>query len=99
MAEAEDIVQAVELSQSKYCSTYATLRVRGKVLDISRDDALARVAARAATHFYPASLVDSQFATLESPVGEVGVLRVDAGEPVVRLQRQVSDWLHKEVYA
>ena len=68
-------------------------------LDISRADALERVAARAATHFYPASLVDSQFATLESPVGEAGVLRVDAGEPVVRLQRQVSDWLHKEVFA
>lgn len=67
-------------------------------LQIDRDEALKRVAARAATHFYPTSLVDSQFATLESPVGEPGVLAVDAREPVQRLQPQVSAWLHKEVF-
>ena len=66
-------------------------------LQIDRDEALKRVAARAATHFYPTSLVDSQFATLESPFGEPGVLAVDALEPVQRLQPQVSAWLHKEV--
>lgn len=43
-------------------------------LDLSREAALARVAARA-SHFFSASLVDSQFAALESPVAEPGVLR------------------------
>ncbi len=62
-------------------------------LDISPEHAMARVAARAASHFFSASLVDSQFATLESPVGEAGVLRVDALVPLVALQTQVCDWL------
>ena len=61
-------------------------------LDIARADAQARVAARAA-HFFSASLVDSQFATLEVPTGEPGVLRVDALAPLAQLQSQVSAWL------
>lgn len=63
-------------------------------MDISRDDALARVAGRGAGHFFPSTLVDSQFATLESPVGEPGVLRVEAASPLPPLQQQVSRWLH-----
>lgn len=47
-------------------------------LDIAPALARERVAARA-THFFNTALVDSQFATLESPVGEAGVLRLDAG--------------------
>ncbi len=65
-------------------------------LDISREAAQARVAARAATHFFSLSLVDSQFATLESPVGEPGVLRVDALLPIPQLQQQVAAWLRSE---
>lgn len=65
-------------------------------LDISRDHAMARVAARATSHFFSASLVDSQFATLESPVGEAGVLRVDALLPLGELQTQVCDWLNTQ---
>jgi gluconokinase len=61
-------------------------------LDIGRADAQARVAARAA-HFFSASLIDSQFATLEVPTGESGVLRVDAMAPLPQLQTQVSTWL------
>ena len=61
-------------------------------LDIGRADAHARVAARAA-HFFSASLIDSQFATLEVPTGEPGVLRVDALSPLAQLQTQVSTWL------
>ena len=64
-------------------------------LDITRDEATARVAARA-SHFFSTSLVDSQFATLESPVGEAGVLRVDATAPLPQLQAQVSAWLHTQ---
>ena len=64
-------------------------------MDIDRADAHARVAARAArsTHFFSASLIDSQFATLEVPTGEPGVLRVDALAPLAQLQTQVSTWL------
>ena len=66
-------------------------------LDIARGEALARVAARSATHFFSASLVDSQFATLESPVGEPGVLRLDALAPLDTLQSQARAWLrHQE---
>jgi gluconokinase len=62
-------------------------------LDIPRDGAQRRVAGRGAAHFFSADLVDSQFATLESPVGEPGVLRVDALAPVADLQREVGAWL------
>jgi gluconokinase len=63
-------------------------------LDITPAEAQARVAARAASHFFNASLVDSQFATLESPLGEPGVLRVDAtAQPSAQLA-EVTHWLH-----
>ena len=61
-------------------------------LEIGPDDALQRVAGRA-SHFFSANLVASQFATLESPVGEPGVLRVDALDSPDELRRQVGDWL------
>lgn len=64
-------------------------------LEIGREDAQRRVASRG-SHFFSASLVDSQFATLESPVGEPGVLRVDAKAPLADLQRQAGAWLHAE---
>jgi gluconokinase len=63
-------------------------------LDIPPEEARARVAARAGTHFFSLSLVDSQFATLQSPAGEPGVLCVDARAPLAQLRRQVGDWLH-----
>ena len=62
-------------------------------LQISRDEALARVEARSAQHFFSTSLVDSQFATLEPPLGEPGVLGVDATAPLVQLQTQVAAWM------
>lgn len=70
----------------------AASSVRFVFLDISREDAQARVLARAPEHFFSASLVDSQFATLESPVGEAGVLRLDATQALPDLQQQVLDW-------
>ena len=63
-------------------------------LDINRSQALARVTARAAEHFFSTSLVDSQFATLEVPTGEAGVLRVDAMAPLADLQAQVCACLN-----
>ena len=64
-------------------------------LEIERAAAQQRVAARG-SHFFSASLVDSQFATLESPVGEAGVLRVDALEALTPLQGRVGAWLRNK---
>jgi gluconokinase len=62
-------------------------------LDITQAQAQARVSARAPQHFFSTSLVDNQFATLESPVGEPGVLRLDALLSLQQLQTGVSHWL------
>jgi gluconokinase len=64
-------------------------------LAISPATALARVASRthAGSHFFPAALVDNQFATLEVPTGEAGVLTVDATAPMPELVAQVRAWL------
>ena len=61
-------------------------------LDVTREEAQRRVAQRP-SHFFSSSLIDSQFATLEVPTGESGVLRVDALAPLPQLQTQVSTWL------
>lgn len=66
--------------------------LRFAFLDIDRQSALQRVLARAGEHFFSASLVDSQFATLEPPVDEPGVLRLDATRPLPELQAQLSAW-------
>lgn len=64
-------------------------------MDIGYEAAQARVASRA-DHFFSTSLVDNQFATLERPDGEPGVLRVDATAPLDELQAQVQAWLNTE---
>jgi len=61
-------------------------------LEIGKAEALARVGART-SHFFSASLVDNQFATLEPPLGEGGVLRLDATLPLAQLQIAVTEWL------
>jgi gluconokinase len=61
-------------------------------LRLSRDEAWRRVSARAAEHLFPASLVDSQFATLESPQGEPRVLELDATRPLQDLLNEVTAW-------
>ena len=61
-------------------------------LDIALDAAHARVAERS-EHLFPPSLVRSQFEVLESPVGETGVLRVDANRPRGEQLRSVLTWL------
>ena len=61
-------------------------------LAIEREAARERVGSRGA-HFFSPHLVDSQFATLEPPVGEAGVLQVDALAPFAGFQRQVHAWL------
>jgi len=61
-------------------------------LALTPAEAERRVAARAGAHMFPASLVANQFATLESPVGEPGVLAVDATAPLPELVAQVRAW-------
>lgn len=65
-------------------------------LEISHAAAEQRVAGRAAEHFFSVSLVDNQFATLEPPRGEAGVLPVDALAPLAELETEVIDWLDRE---
>lgn len=67
--------------------------LRFAFLAIGRDAALARVASRG-PHFFSASLVDTQFATLEPPSAEPGVLALDALLPLDRLTHQVQAWLN-----
>jgi gluconokinase len=50
-------------------------------LALSQDAALQRVAGRAG-HFYPPSLVASQFEALEDPTAEAGVIAIDALLPL-----------------
>lgn len=66
--------------------------LRFAFLDITQDEAARRVRSRGG-HFFAASLIASQFDTLESPVGEAGVLRLDATAPLAELTAQVCDWL------
>jgi len=61
--------------------------------DIAFDEAQRRVTARAGVHFFSPELVRSQFATLESPVGEAGVLAVDASAPLAAQRDAVLRWL------
>lgn len=65
-------------------------------MQIGRDEAVARVQAREAVHIFPASLVDSQFQTLESPVGEAGVVTVQATAPLAESVAQVRGWMAQD---
>ena len=62
-------------------------------LDLTQEQARERVAARPA-HLFPVSLVASQFAALEDPRQEPGVLRLDAAEPLAQLTASVVRWVH-----
>ena len=61
-------------------------------LKISEAEALRRVAQRAG-HFYPPSLVASQFAALQEPSGEPGVLTLDGAASLTELGRRAAEWL------
>jgi gluconokinase len=63
-------------------------------MEIDPTSARARIEARD-SHFFSPSLVASQFEALESPVGEPGVLRVDALAPLDMLQTETSAWLQR----
>lgn len=71
----------------------ASSDLRFAFLQLSREDAQARVASRGQAHFFSSKLVDSQFATLQVPTGEPGVLTLDAMAPLPQLQAEVTAWL------
>ena len=97
-AELQAYPQGVVLTCSALRRAYrerlraASPGLRFAFLEIDRDAALMRVRSRGAEHFFSAGLVDSQFDTLESPLGEAGVLRLDATLPLAELQQQLSAW-------
>ena len=71
----------------------ASRHLRFVYLEIARDAAAVRVAARKG-HFMPASLVDSQFADLEPPsAGENAVTLDAAANPTELVARAVSELL------
>ncbi|MFN7857718.1 MAG: gluconokinase [Acidovorax sp.] len=74
----------------------ASAGLRFVFMDISHEQALKRVTARAGEHLFPPSLVASQFETLESPIGEVGVLHMDATLTVEQITRLACNWLSNE---
>jgi gluconokinase len=61
-------------------------------LDLTREQSMARVTQRPGHYFQPA-LVDSQFAALEKPLNEAGVLTVDATQTIETIQAKVCAWL------
>lgn len=66
--------------------------VRFVLLDASYDELLRRLTQRAG-HYMPASLLDSQLATLERPGADEGVFTLDAAEPPERLCEITQAWL------
>jgi gluconokinase len=70
----------------------AALGLRFVFLDLTQEQARERVAARPA-HLFPVSLVASQFAALEDPRFEPGVLRLDATQSLSDLGLAVVHWL------
>jgi gluconokinase len=64
-------------------------------LSLSHEQALRRVASRDG-HFYPPSLVASQFEALEDPAAEPGVLVLDATLPVEELAGRAGQWLREQ---
>ena len=63
-------------------------------LDITEEESLRRVGKRIG-HFYPPSLVASQFEALEDPAKEPGVLQIDGNLPRNDVDRLVLAWLEK----
>ena len=98
-AELQKYPQGVVLSCSALKKAYrAQLRaalpdLHFVYLNIAKEEAQRRVEARAAQHFFSSTLVDNQFATLECPIGEPGVLPLRATDALQALQNQVSQWL------
>lgn len=64
-------------------------------LAITQAESLRRVAQRA-DHFYPPSLVASQFEALQDPAAEAGVLQLDASADVEKLAAEAVEWVRAQ---
>ena len=73
----------------------AVPQLRIVYVDITLSDAIARVSARGRQPF-PPSLVLSQFAILEAPAGEPGVLQIPADQPVDTQVQRVLRWINED---
>ena len=62
-------------------------------LRVDQELANTRVAARSNQHLFPSSLVASQFAALENPLGEGGVLQLDGAQAPATVTAQAIDWI------
>jgi gluconokinase len=71
----------------------AATDLRFVFLDVSPQLARERVLSRSGSHFFPPSVVESQFATLQDPSGEAGVLCLDATLPPEELTARAAAWL------
>ncbi len=61
-------------------------------LDITPEAARERVLARSGSHFFPPSAVANQFATLEDPSAEPGVLRLEGSLPAEEITARALAW-------
>ena len=90
--------QGVVMTCSALKTTYrSTLRaaapqLRFVHLAITQAESLRRVGNRPG-HFYPPSLVASQFEALQDPAGEYGVLSLAADAPLDELAQKAAAWL------
>lgn len=93
-AEGENLVLSCSALRRKYRDQLRSFvpDLRFVYLEIDVHTAAKRVESRSG-HLFPKSLVTSQFAALESPVGEPGVLPVSALLPTDVQARAVTDWL------
>lgn len=73
----------------------AVPQLRIVYVDITLSDAIARGSARG-RHLFAPSRVLSQFAILETPAGEPGVLQIPADQPVDTQVRQVLRWITED---
>jgi gluconokinase len=89
-----DVVLSCSALKRRYRDRLRTLvpGLRFVYIEIDLQTAARRVEARSG-HLFPRSLVTSQFAALESPVGEEGVFQVSALEPTDAQVSSVVQWL------
>lgn len=62
-------------------------------IKVTQELANARVTARSAEHFFPSSVVASQFAALQDPAGEERVLQVEGSLTPPELLARAIDWI------
>jgi gluconokinase len=93
-AEPEGAVLTCSALKRSYRDTLrgAVPRAHFLHLALTPHQALERVASRT-DHFYPPSLVASQFEALEDPAREPLVLQVDATEHIDRVVERAARWL------